>query len=190
MSTTRQLRKIGGALQQLQDEVLSVGGDVSIPEAQIVKQSAGKLGAWTYGKPDPESSATEAVYNSFYRNLKTAIEKNSPDGVKEINQQISKLIPVQNALIRRMPVAERNAALSLTDIISMSAGTIHPSAFGLTLINRFAKSGMAGNLLSKYVSGAMQGISPIVGEAAGGAASTIVNPSSGQGGVPTQTPTQ
>lgn len=140
---------------------------VSVPEAQLIKQASGKLGAWSFGKTDPESSAVETVYNTFYRNMKIAIEKASPDGVREINKQIGDLIPIQNALIRRMPVAERNAALSLTDIISMTAGTIHPSSFGLSVLNRFMKSGAAGNALSNYVSSAVRKVAPSIGEAIG-----------------------
>jgi len=131
------------AMLQLQDEVLHINstGKLSIPDAQVVKRATGGMGAWQYGSPDPESTAREAVYNAFYRNLKEAIEKASPPGVKEINAQMQELIPVMNALIRRIPVAARNNAMSLSDIISLSAAAIDPRALGVTLLNFGQKSG-------------------------------------------------
>jgi len=68
------------------------------------------------------------VYNAFYNNIKVAIEDNSPAGVADINQRISQLIPVQNAVIRRIPVAERNGAISLLDMIGMVGSIAHPAA--------------------------------------------------------------
>lgn len=140
-----------GALNQLQNEVLRVNpeGTVSIPDAQLVKQGAGAMGAWQFGQRDPDSTAREAVYNVFYTKLKEAIEKASPEGVREINQAMSKLIPVQNAVLRRIPVAERNNPLSLTDFLGLLASASNPVALGPTLLNFLSKSGAVGNALSK-----------------------------------------
>lgn len=141
-----------GALEKLRNEVLAVSGKnglVSIPEAQLVKRASGHFGAWSFGVPTPEASANQKVYNAFYNELKTAIEKNSPEGVKEINKEISKLIPVMNALIRRIPVAERNNALSLTDIISLTGATLDPRALSVSLLNLASKSGKVGDVLSQ-----------------------------------------
>lgn len=142
-------QKIAAALDSLKQEVATVGGDVSIPDAQLVKQASGAFGAWQYGRPDPDSKASEIVFNTFYNKLKSAIEKSSPDGVKEPNQQISKLIPVNNALIRRMPVAERNYMISLSDMVGLAASAANPKALGLTALNLMQKSGSVGNALSK-----------------------------------------
>jgi hypothetical protein len=141
-----------GAIDKLRNEISAVVGKnglTSVQEAQIIKRAAGHFGAWSYGVPTPEATASQKVYDTFYNELKTAIEKASPEGVKEINQQISKLIPVMNALIRRIPVAERNSALSLTDIITLSAATLEPRALSLSLLNLASKSGRVGSALSK-----------------------------------------
>lgn len=139
-------------LEQLRNEISSVSGAngiVSVPEAQTVKRAAGHFGAWTFGSPSVEATAQQKVYNAFYNEMKTAIEKASPEGVREINKQMSELIPVMNALIRRIPVAERNSALSLTDVITMSAATLEPRALALTVANLASKSGRVGAVLSK-----------------------------------------
>ncbi|HVW99378.1 MAG TPA: hypothetical protein VHA52_02915, partial [Candidatus Babeliaceae bacterium] len=143
---------IQNTLQKLKDEVGIVNqeGGVSIPDAQVIKQAAGNFGAWKYGQTDPEAKASEIVYNTFYNKLKNAIEQNSPEGVKEINQELGKLIPVANAVIRRLPVAERSNAISLNDMIGLVASTFHPAALGPTVLNMISKSGVAGNVLSKF----------------------------------------
>lgn len=155
-------QNVEGALSQLKGEVDGVGGVVGLPDAQTVKRAAGHMGAWQFGMRDPDSNAREKVYNVFYTKIKDAIEKASPEGVKEINKQISELIPVLNALIRRIPVAERNNALSLTDIISLSAAAVDPKALGVGLLNIGSKSGWAGNQLSKVGEQVQKGVPEIV----------------------------
>lgn len=141
---------IQNTLAKLKDEVgiVNQDGGLSIPDAQIVKQASGNFGAWQYGRQDPDSKASEIVYNTFYNKLKTSIEQNSPEGVKDINQQLSKLIPVANAVIRRLPVAERSNAISLNEMIGLVGSTFHPAALGPTILNMVSKSGGAGNALA------------------------------------------
>lgn len=141
-----------GAIEKLKNEIVAVSkenGVVSIPEAQLVKRASGHFGAWTFGVPTPEATASQKVYSTFYNELKNEIEKASPEGVRGINQEISKLIPVMNALIRRIPVAERNSAISLTDIISLSAAALEPRALALSLVNFASKKGSVGAALGK-----------------------------------------
>lgn len=140
------------ALDQLRGEIVHVSGKnglVSIPEGQLVKRASGHFGAWEFGKLDPDATARQKVYSAFYNVMKEMIEEASPEGVKEINKQLSELIPVMNALIRRIPVAERSSALSLTDIISLSTATVEPKALSLSLLNLASKSGAVGAGLSK-----------------------------------------
>lgn len=168
---------VSGALEQLKGEIGAVGGEtgsLSVPEAQTVKRAAGNMGAWQFGKVDPESSAREKVYNAFYKELKQAIEKNSPEGVREINKQLSELIPVSNAIVRRIPVAARNNILSLTDIISLTAGAMNPHALGVTMLNLASKSGATGDFLSKFAP-RMRSASAPLGGALGGAIGSLAS---------------
>ena len=125
-------------------------GQISLGDAQDIKQAVGKLGAWQYGSSDPNANAMEKVANAFYKNLKAEIEKQSPEDVAEINQQISDLIPVQNAIIRRIPVAARSNVLGLGDLLSGVAGAAsHPAGAGMFAINQLSKSGrVAGWLMN------------------------------------------
>lgn len=139
---------VSSALDGLKGEIDNVGTKVSIPDADVIKRASGQYGAWTFGRPDADS-AKQAVYNVFYNEMKKAIEEGSPEGVRELNKQLSELIPVQNAVIRRIPVAERNLPLSLTDIIALSSSAINPSALGVLGVTRLQKSGAFGNMLFK-----------------------------------------
>lgn len=142
--------KVMASLDQLQAEISALGeGNLSIPNAQLVKQASGHFGAWQYGKQDAESKASEIVYNTFYNKLKTAIEDASPAGVKDINKQLSELIPVMNAVIRRMPVAERSNLISLNSMIGLVGTAANPAAALPTVLSLLSKSGTAGNLMSK-----------------------------------------
>lgn len=157
------------ALEQLRNEVDTIvdeGGEIALKDAQLVKRGAGHMGAWMFGQRDPDSTARERVYNVFYTKIKEAIEKASPEGTKEINKQISELIPVMNALIRRIPIAERNNALGLSDIVALSSAAIDPRALGVGLLNFASKSGWAGNMLSKAGEQVSKGVPQVIGNAA------------------------
>jgi hypothetical protein len=154
------------ALEQLQGEITNVGDILTVPEGQLVKQASGRMGAWQFGSTDPLATAREKVYNAFYTQLKTAIEKASPEGVQGLNKQLSELIPIANAVIRRIPVAERNNALGLSDMITLTAGMLNPHALATFGISMAQKSGMAGNALSK-TGAKMVSKTPLISKVAG-----------------------
>lgn len=139
------------AINWLKNEVTIVTPDglVSVPDAVQIKRATGHYGAWLYGAVDPDSTARQKLASTFYRNLKESIEQASPEGVKEINKQISELIPVMNAVIRRIPVAQRDNTISLTDIIALTGSTIEPKSMSVFLLNQLSKSGRVGNILMK-----------------------------------------
>ena len=130
-------------------EEVSTNGLVDVAEAQLVKQGAGTKGAWVYGSADPDASAVEKVYTAFYRELRKEIEQKASPGIREVNQQLSELIPIMNSVIRRIPVAERNNAFSLTDVLSLGFGALNPSAFALAAVNKLSKSGRVGAFLAE-----------------------------------------
>lgn len=136
-------------LDGLEGEIAEVSpaGIVDMVTAQHVKQGAGSKGSWVFGSADPDATAVEKVYTAFYRELKKEIEDKAPEGIKAINSQISELIPVVNAVLRRIPVEERNSVLSVNDMVSLAASAIDPSALTLLAANRASKSGRVGAAL-------------------------------------------
>jgi len=131
------------------EEVAGKNGLVDLVEATNIKRGAGTKGAWAFGRVEPDASATENVFTTFYSKIKTAIEKASPADIKGINQQISELIPISNATIRRLPIEQRNNVISLTDSIGLFSSIFDPKALALVGANRLSKSGKFGAFLAE-----------------------------------------
>jgi len=141
------------ALRQELEEVATPEGLVNLSDAQFIKRGAGTKGAWVFGNPDPDARAVEKVYSTFYNQIKTAIEeaaeKSGNGGIKELNKQLSELIPINNAALRRLPIEQRNNAISLTDSLSLFGTIFDPKGLALLGATRLSKSGKFGNLLVK-----------------------------------------
>jgi len=166
---------VSRGLQKLEDEVLKANpsGSLSIPDAQTVKQASGAFGAWLHGSADPDATAIQTVFNKFYHNIKTAIEDASPAGVQDINSKISDLIPVMNAVIRRIPVADRNGGISLADMIGLVGTTMNPAAAIPTALEMASHSGVVGGLLSRFAPSIGKGLAPVAGQAVSGASGLL-----------------
>lgn len=128
-------------------QTLAPQGTVDLATAHKVKQAVGDLGAWLHDPSgrvmrDPESKGLEVVANALYSRLNTAIADKAVGPYRDINKQLSEILPIRQAIIRRLPVEQRQAVLSLTDLLSFSSGT-----WGLSLAGRMLKSGRAANAL-------------------------------------------
>jgi len=140
-----QLEKFSEEMSQL-----SQNGIIDIADAQKIKRAFGAKGAWQFGIPAEDANAIEQVYNTAYNILKTDIEtaaaKAGNAGVKQLNKELSELIPIEHALIRRLPVATRNNPFSLTDLVSLIGGS--KLGIPLFILNRLTKSGTVGAKLA------------------------------------------
>lgn len=138
-------------LKQLKGEITNASdnGKVDLVQATNVKRGAGTKGAWAYNRPEADASAIEKVYSEFYDVIKNDIEKAAPEGVKDINKQLSELIPISNAALRRLTVEERNNILSLTENIGLLGSILDPRAIAIYGISKASRSGRVGNALSK-----------------------------------------
>lgn len=144
------IKRVTDSLKTEIEDVAGSNGLVDLVQATDVKRGAGNKGAWSFRNPDPDSSATEKVYTAFYTKLKEAIEKAAPDqNIKEINRQISELIPISNAALRRLPVDQRNNVIGLTDGLALFGSMFDPKALALLGANRLSKSGRFGQFLVK-----------------------------------------
>jgi len=139
------------ALQRFSDEIdPAIGGQASqgltdLVTANEMKQATGRLGAWYHNpggpaKADPDALAMERVANEFYARLKDAINQAVPGGrVNAINREISELIPIERAVLRRLPVEARSNVVGLGDMLAVVKGG--PEGLALGLANRLSKSG-------------------------------------------------
>jgi hypothetical protein len=146
-------RRVASFFKEFVSELESIApdGKINTVDAQKIKVALGKLGSWVNGQRDLDAKAQEKVANAFYSKFKTAIENavDDPKELQDLNKQLSELIPIQNVLLKRIPIANRNQALSLSDILTASAGFVDPKGWGLFVINQLSKSGRFASLLYK-----------------------------------------
>lgn len=132
-------------------ELLIQNGDVApnwtapVDVAHEILQSVGQEGAWRYGAREPEAVAMEKVANSVYSQLKQSIENAIPRGseLRQVNKTIMDLIPIKQAILRRIPVEARNQVMHLSDIVALT------KSIPLGLLNRTLRSGTTANILVK-----------------------------------------
>ena len=145
--------KILRALKTWVTEIENIAptGKINTVDAQKIKVALGKMGSWLNGQRDLDANAMENVSNVLYTKFKKAIENavDDPKELQTLNKQLSELIPINSVLIKRIPIAERNSAISLTDIISAGAGVVDPKAWGIFAINRLSKSGRFANIVAE-----------------------------------------
>lgn len=129
------LRKTQGAL---------VNGVTDLLTANELKQGLGELAAFKYGMRDPDADAMERVANAVYSKLRVAIEKAAPNPgrLKEINAAMGEIIPVRQAVLRRLPVEDRQNPVSLLDALGLATGK-----WWVGLLNRGLRSGQAADVM-------------------------------------------
>lgn len=146
------------AFQKLREEldllaergVIPKNGSVDFDKALEIKRATGNLGAWQFGKFDPDANALEKAADVFYNRLKVALEgaaKNTE--FAKLNKELSELIPIESALIRRAPVAERNNVIGLMDAVTAIPGLTGHGIWPFVL-QRILRSGGVGNKLTRF----------------------------------------
>jgi hypothetical protein len=127
----------------------SIANNVDLSEAQLLKQEIGKKGDWLAkgGRLSANEDATNKAkfYNVFYDELKKELENKGPEGIKQINKQLSDLIPIDRAASKRLLVEDRNNVIGLEDYLgglAVAASAVHgnlaPAA--MVLANMASKS--------------------------------------------------
>lgn len=126
---------------------------VDISKVENLKEYMGTLGAWADGARDDKGKVTATVANIMYNELRQVIEDSTAKmqgaQVKILNSQMKDLIPVKNAILKRLPVEQRNSALSLTDMLAAMPAIVsgNPAELGLLALSRGQKSARLGNAL-------------------------------------------
>lgn len=133
-------------------------GKINILDAQLEKQFVGKKGDWlsNAGKigGNPEAALGAQAHNALYDALKQLIENKGSPGIKELNKQLSEMIPMERAASKQVLINSRKNPISLDDYIgglavagSAAHGNLLPAA--LTAANVVSKSPNVAKLLSK-----------------------------------------
>jgi hypothetical protein len=90
-------------------------------EATKFKRMVGDTVKWTGN--DPFEDTLNAVKGQIYGNIKNQVNQAVPE-VAPLNERYSNLVGAGKAIERRIPVAERNAHWSLSDIALGASGHI------------------------------------------------------------------
>ena len=140
---------------------------IGLEKAQKIKQALGLIGSWEHianqqrAQISESASAVSKLASKLYLKLKKEIEDIAPDGLQEINRDISELIPIKNAATARKLVADRNNPISLNDVIALAAtiGT-GGKALPLMLAVRLQKMGATAKGLDKIAEKLMTATDP------------------------------
>lgn len=139
LSHEGQLNMSPGEVQQVRSALaqyramysdLPRGAVVPIDEAQTVKRAAGLAGAWEHGKPTADRGI-ERVSNLVYGYLKQAIDQGvgtSAVKLRSVNDALGELMPLEQAIVRRIPIEARQQPIALTDWMLIATG--HPIEAG------------------------------------------------------------
>lgn len=148
-------KDLNTALTRLEDELTSFLPEwkerkVSFLDGWRAKAAAGEEAAFHHDPLKAKSQGSEEqVFNTFYTQLRKQLETNAPDAYKEVNVALSELIPIRNAILRRMPIDERNNVVGVLDLISAGSAALSPKAAPLFLVSRLSKSGKFADILMK-----------------------------------------
>lgn len=142
------------------------GGKLNLADANVAKQAVGDLGAWLNGYKDPDSNILEKVADKFYSNLRQEIETaagQSGPTIKAINKSIGEIIPIKTAVLRRIPVEQRNEIIPLKSVLGLLSGNAGGVALaGANILGRSASGAQGLNVLAN-----LPGLAPIAARGAG-----------------------
>jgi hypothetical protein len=100
-------------------------GKINLLDAQAEKQVIGKKGDWLARSGEisgnPEAAISSQAHNTLYDALKVNVENKGAPGIRELNKQLSEMIPMERAASKQMLVENRKNLIPLDAFI----GGIH-----------------------------------------------------------------
>ena len=134
------------------DLAFSLGDDwerrlLGFDDILAIKRQAGLNSAFRHDPLKPQATPDEQVWTDFYMTLKNRLEKEAPKEFAEVNKVMSEIIPIEQAIVRRIPIAERSNVLNIGDLMSLVGATYNPAALSVGIANRLLKSGSVANIL-------------------------------------------
>lgn len=121
---------------------------LSVSEGLKTRREFGKQAVFHH---DPlnkgDNALKEELFNALYMEMKKELDTNLPPQFKGANEALSKLIPYQNAILRRLPIEERQNILGITDNMTAIAGLFDPKALVLGMVNRSLRNPAVGRML-------------------------------------------
>lgn len=120
------VERAGKMFEKMREYIAEKYGDgpIDLAEAQALKE---KFGDWSDGFWDntkKNQPVEHDVYKSVYRELKKALENKGPEGIRELNNEMSRLIDLKRDLAKRIPVEERNKVIPLDEAVSLAGAAV------------------------------------------------------------------
>ncbi|MDD5060668.1 MAG: hypothetical protein PHN44_00085 [Candidatus Marinimicrobia bacterium] len=145
------LKKASYRLLNTFDQMTDGALDVDPLKANELKQVVGEMGAAAFGKNTKEDDAMEALAMVTYGKLRNQIDNSTSGRVKLLNKEISELIPIKMAAMRRLPIEKRNEFFSIKEFGGMAASmaTGNPLPLSLSLSDRLLKNPYAAKILNR-----------------------------------------
>lgn len=123
-------------------------GKMDLLDTHTEKQFIGKKGDWLAEagsrSGNPSAPVSAQAHNALYDAMKTVVENKGSPGIKELNKQLSEMIPMERAASKQVLVSNRKNLIPLDDYIgglaaasSAAHGNLLPAAL------------MVGNIMSK-----------------------------------------
>jgi hypothetical protein len=144
------INEVDGVANELKKTtaIASKSGDgfLDLLQAQGFKQNTGMKGKWlqyakTKGVPTQAKETAESILSeTINRKLNDVIDELAEGSTKEINKQISEIIPAHEALGWRNIIDNRKASFSLNDVVGMTASVIDPKAAVVYALAKASKS--------------------------------------------------
>jgi len=129
--------EINGQLQALADkfEASYPSGYMNLLDAQNEKQFIGKSGDWiAHGgsiSGDPQAAIAAQAHNALYDALKNQVQDKGGPMVKEVNDQLSEMIPMERAASKQMLVSNRKQIIPFDLYLGGLAALSHASTGNL-----------------------------------------------------------
>ncbi len=147
-------RHIDNLFQDVQSWAGQGGMRTDFMTAQGAKQAWGRKGSWAHGAANNvEANAIEKVYNTAYLELMKEIEQKAAQHgshrIQTLNRKIQELIPIQNAIIRKIPIEKRRAVLDFGDQVSFFGALLDPMFLSIMGAGKLSKSLRFGNFLMR-----------------------------------------
>jgi hypothetical protein len=157
--------------------LVKIKPNVSLEYAEKAKENLGTFGDFVHtissrgAYVPPEATAKSVVADRIYIELRDAINNSLPKGqVQALNTEMSKLIPIRRAILKQIPVSDRQAAITAMDVWASIPALItgNPAELALLAAVRGNKSLTFGNWLTRIGSQPLETTAKSIGKGLSG----------------------
>jgi len=135
--------------RELVKQISGKEGRLTLPELQQLKQVIGNDVAFLERVPDVALQTRKNVANEFYQILKKQIERKALPGVREVNRELSDMIPIEQAIISTLDATTKRRLLDGYDAMIGFAGLWEPKLWGVIALRKIGQSPATGSVIRR-----------------------------------------